>query len=350
MSKKRIGWIASSLAVLLLLSVPITNWTRAPCCSIILQPQKTGITTLHFFDETRQRPVTTEVWYPVDAQAPSKPSVGFWIRCEESRDAPLIFSEKKHPLIILSHGNGGDRFNLSWLAEILATNGYIVASMDHYGNTWNNKIPKSYAQPWERPKDISFVISEMLAHSLFQNHIDEAKIGFAGYSLGGATGMWIAGGQLSDISFDAIKEFCVKEMPDIVTADVIADVNFQEARHSYWDERVSAVLAIAPALGWMFDDFSLKSIHIPIYIIAAAKDKITPLEKNAKRFSEKISKATLKVFNNDSGHYTFLNRASLIGKRVLESKFCEDPASVDRRQVHEDVGKTAVQFFDETLQ
>lgn len=348
MNRKKIVWILSLTAIFLCL-FPITKWSEGHFYAIELEPSKTGITTLEFYDAERGRPIVTEIWYPIHAETPSKPSCGFWMRCEEARDAPLSKANVLYPLIMMSHGNGGDRFNLAWLAEILAANGFVVAAIDHYGNTWNNKIPQCFATPWERPKDISFALSELLKSPFLEGRIDPEKIGFAGYSLGGATGMWIAGGKIAQIPAEKIGEFCTNEMPGIVSEELASQIDFNQAKKDYADSRVSAVFAIAPALGDLFDSNSLKAVEIPVCIIAAAKDQITPFERNAKWFSRQLSRATLKVFENDCTHYVFLSRASLIGKRVLESRFCEDPDSVDRLKIHQEVGKTAVQFFNSSL-
>lgn len=343
-------WLACLAAPWLLL-LPFNHWFRASqhLHSIILHPQKTGITTLSFFDPARNRPLVTEVWYPVDMDAPSKAPSGIWLRCEESRDQPLAANKTKYPLIIMSHGNGGDRFNISWLAEILAANGYIAAAMDHYGNTWNNKIPELYAKPWERPRDISFVLDQLLAHPQFKDHIDENRVGFAGYSLGGATGMWIAGAQITGVKPQEICSICASELPDFVTSDVLSTIDFHEALHSYHDPRFSAIFTMAPALGWLFDPASLHKIKIPICIVSTNKDQVVPFEKNARLFAKEIKKSTLKLIKNEGDHYVFLNCASLIGKRLLEPRFFEDPAHIDRSYVHEEVGAIAVNFFDKNL-
>ena len=69
--------------------------------------------------------------YPNDPETPSINPLGMWVRCGEARDAALS-NKRNYPLVVLSHGHGGDRFDLIvWLAEVLAANGYIVASMDH---------------------------------------------------------------------------------------------------------------------------------------------------------------------------------------------------------------------------
>ncbi len=350
MKKRHVKWIACFAAPWLLF-LPLYSWhkTSQHLCSVILHPQKTGIMTLSLLDAARERPLITEVWYPVDIDAPSKASSGIWLRCEESRDQPLSLKKNQYPLIIMSHGNGGDRFNISWLAEILAANGYIVAAMDHYGNTWNNKIPALYAKPWERPKDVSFVLDQLLDHPVLKDHIDPQTIGFVGYSLGGATGMWIAGAQINGVPPQDICAICASELPDFVSSEVLSQIDFHEALQSYHDPRFSAIFTMAPALGWLFDETSLKKIDVPICIVSTNKDQVVPMEKNAHIFARAIRKATLKIINNGGDHYVFLNRASLIGKRLLEPRFFEDPQHVDRVQVHEEVGATAVAFFDKNL-
>src|SRR5580692_4476050 len=215
MNKKQLKWILFVATPLILLLPFSWNWNFTNFFRhTILQPNKTGITTLNFYDTSRARPIITEIWYPVDAAEPAKSTTGFWLRCDEARDAPLSAQKDKYPLILISHGNGGDRFNISWLAEILAANGYVVAAMDHYGNTWNNKIPEFYAKPWERPLDITFVIDQLTNHSYLKDRIDHKKIGFAGYSLGGATGIWVAGAVAGQISNAEIAEACHKELAD----------------------------------------------------------------------------------------------------------------------------------------
>ena len=350
MQKKHVKWLLYFAAPVLLL-LPFNNWYQKTLHvrSVIIHPQKTGITTLQLLDTSRQRPLVTEVWYPVDSNIPSKASAGLWIRCEEARDAPLSSEQKKYPLIIMSHGNGGDRFNISWLAEILTANGFIVAAMDHYGNTWNNKIPELYARPWERPKDISFVLDEILKNPIFKERIDQEKIGFAGYSLGGATGMWIAGAQMTNIPAQDIGSFCAEELSDLVTPEVLEKVDFKEAQQSFHDKRFTAVFTMAPALGWLFDESSLKKIPIPICIITTNKDRVVPVEENAQVFAKSITKATLKILSGEGDHYVFLSRASLVGKRLLAPRLCEDPCNVDRMQIHEEVGRTAVEFFNRHL-
>ncbi|MBI3236912.1 MAG: hypothetical protein HYZ48_04350 [Chlamydiales bacterium] len=231
----------------------------------------------------------------MDNDTPSKAPTGIWIRCNECRDAPISNAQSKYPLIIMSHGNGGDRFNISWLSEILAANGYIVAAMDHYGNTWNNKIPELYAKPWERPKDISFILDELLQHPLFKDRIDSKRIGFAGYSLGGATGMWVAGAQITSIPCEHISEFCSTSLSDIVTPEILQKIDFMEAKESFYDKRISAVFTMAPALGSLFDPVSLQNIPIPAFMRTPL---ISTEQKSTKRSEKPPFYSSTSIYSN----------------------------------------------------
>jgi predicted dienelactone hydrolase len=351
MKTKRLKWFFYFAAPLAILAIPFSGGINLNKYfkTIVLQPKKTGITTQHYYDTERSRPVITEIWYPVDRESPAKAPPGFWHRCDEARDAPLSTQKTHYPLIMMSHGSGGDRYNISWLAEALAANGYIVAATDHFGNTWNNKIPENYAKPWERPKDISFALDQLLSSPQFKDRIDLKRIGFVGYSLGGATGIWIAGAESLPLDSTKVKTHASQDLAGIAPPELLDTIDFSGAYGSYRDPRISAVLVMAPALGWMFAESSLKQIGIPVHIIAPEKDQVVSTEKNARVYASKIAKATLKILPGEATHYVFLARANAVGKRFLDPRYCEDPVSIDREKLHNEIARNSILFFDEKL-
>lgn len=327
----------------------ISSCKRVEHSYVVLHPTKTGITTLRFYDESRARPLVTEVWYPIDDTIPADYIEGLWVRCPEARDAPLKVSSKKYPLIVMSHGNWGDRMNNSWIAETLAANGYIVAAVDHYGNTWNNKIAECFIKIWDRPQDVSFVIDQLLQNETFGTYINSDKIGFIGYSLGGQTGIWIAGGQVSQFDKPDMAAIPADQVPTTVNEEVINSIDFSPACKSYRDSRVSAVFVMAPALGYLFDIASLQSISIPVYIVASEGDKLVPIDSSAKILASKIKKAAFTLIPGSANHYVFLNEVTKGGKLLLDKRVALDPPSVNRAQIHEEIGSSAVRFFNEHL-
>ncbi len=341
-------WIISAV-------LAVGSLTVVPSCQSIfhshpvLHPSKIGIATIRFFDESRSRPLITEVWYPVEEASPADQVEGLWVRCPEARDAPLKASTKKYPLIVMSHGNGGDRMHNAWIAETLAANGYIVASMDHHGNTWNNKIAESFVKIWERPKDVSFVIDQLLEQEKFGPYINHAKIGFVGYSLGGHTGIWIAGGKVCEFDKPDLTSIPADQLPDIVNEEIINSIDFTPARESYRDPRVSAVFVMAPALGYLFDLTSLQSISVPVHIVASEGDKVVPSDSNAKLLASKIKKAALTLIPGSASHYVFMNQVTKGGKLLLDKRVALDPPSVDRSKIHQEISLSAIHFFNEHL-
>lgn len=342
-------WFLGFVSALALGVVVWAAWGFVGVTPSVRFPSKVGVTTLRLYDTARERPLVTEVWYPVHPSARASPPSGLWVQCDEARDAPVKSSNTKYPLIVMSHGNWGDRLNISWIAETLVMNGYVVVSMDHYGNTWNNKIPECFIKIWDRPQDVSFVIGQVLQDERIGPHIDHAKIGVVGYSLGGHTGIWIAGGKVGQMSKPDLSTIPKGQLPATVDDAVIDAIDFSPATQSYRDPRVSAVFVMAPALGHLFEFDSLQSIAIPVQIVAAEGDRVVPTEMSAKWLASKIKTACLTLIPGGADHYVFLNRASKGGLMLLDKRIVSDPPDVDRAKIHKEISTTAVEFFNKSL-
>ncbi|MEH6909469.1 MAG: acetylhydrolase [Oceanicoccus sp.] len=50
-------------------------------------------------------------------------------------DAPLMSSPEKIPVVVMSHGDAGSRYNMETVSEYLAANGYLVIAPEHTGNS-----------------------------------------------------------------------------------------------------------------------------------------------------------------------------------------------------------------------
>jgi predicted dienelactone hydrolase len=151
-----------------------------------------GERTIRFVDSSRNRPLVTEIWYPTtDSIKAGDQSYSPFKRNYTVRNGKL--PSGRFPLIMISHGTGGSRFSLEWLAQSLVKHGFVVAAVDHWGNTYNNKIPLQFFEIWQRPQDISFVITQLLTNSDFNELINTDEIGAAGFSAGGYTVIALAG-------------------------------------------------------------------------------------------------------------------------------------------------------------
>lgn len=311
---------------------------------------KIGIKTLFYFDKSRERPMITELYYPATRELPiMHPSSNNFKYLQEYKNAPFPHWKEKLPLLIFSHGYMGDRNDLSWLQELLAANGYIIASVDHFGNTHYMQRAEDSLKRWNRPKDISFVLDQILNDTDFKEQIDTDRIGFVGFSLGGLTGVWLAGGIADQYPIPDLKNSDFTQLDEGITQGIIDKIDFKKARISYLDPRIKAGILLAPAYGCAFSEEGLSSIKIPLLIISTEEDQIVPFKENALIYAKYIKSAILKLIKGKAGHFVFLSTKEELGKKVLPLQLLIDDPSVNRGEIHKEVGELSLDFFNEHL-
>ena len=323
--------------------------------------QNIGQQTLEYTDSSRNRPVRIEVWYPTPT-APDKSDQNLhtpFIRSVTVRNGLPV--NKALPLIIMSHGTGGGRLTMEWLAVGLVKAGYIVAAVDHWGNTYDNKIPEQFLKFHERPLDLSFAANALLTHPDFAPCIVPQKVGAIGFSLGGYSVLALAGAHLNFNQLmkftktpEGQQEVSIPEFPRL--KELLADNKFMaEIATSYdtlapaQDRKFKAVFAMAPALGQGFKSKAqFKEINVPVYIVGAEGDKMAPTITNAFHYHQLIANSKFYLFEGNVGHYVFLNEAYEPMKSDA-AVFFSDHETVDRNQVHRKTIDLAIAFFGESL-
>jgi len=177
-------------------------------------PFPVGVRTLYPSDAARGgRSLPIEVWYPA-SEAHAGQDVA-----EASRDQfellpgfPAVSQDAvrdaaarhdRYPLVAFSHGFGGHRRQTTFLCTHLASHGYVVAAVDHTGNTMidivqmvmalqsGGEMPEPLAILDEfirlRPEDIGFMIEQVAAAPEIGPLADLDRIGMSGHSFGGWT-------------------------------------------------------------------------------------------------------------------------------------------------------------------
>jgi predicted dienelactone hydrolase len=316
--------------------------------------------------DAREHTLNVVVWYPTDAVAREKPLIIRGLDIFElgrvAQDAPLAAKMARFPLVVISHGTGGSGLSMAWLGEALAAHGYVVAAVNHPGNNAAEPYTaKGFSIWWERARDLSETISGMLADAKFGAQIDPERIGSAGFSLGGYTMIAIAGG-ITDLQ--GFIRFCdspnagptctsPREFPSLVEdfRKMIREHPevLQHSGNSFRDARVRAAFAIAPGLGPAIPASSLKTISIPVEIVAGESDQNVPVALNAKYFAAGIPGAKLHIFPGNVAHYVFLDSCTEVGRKTVPM-LCVDAQGVDRDAIHADTVRRAVQFFRVTLE
>ena len=319
---------------------------------------------LNLFTDEGGRPLDARIWYPalVSAQsqtiAEGEPGSEVFIFGQAAPGAAL--APGRHPLIALSHGNGGSAMQLMWLAQALAEQGYVVAAVNHHGNTAAEPelLEQAFATPWERAFDLSVLIDQVLGDPVFGPSINPEQIGVGGFSIGGFSALVAAGGHPD---FEALDAFCASENRDATCGPQLenpehsgASVRLQDTAYMRaskdrlnafeGDDRIRAVFLIAPALGAAFERDDLTRVHAPIALAVGDADRVAPAVTNAATIAERSSQAQLSLIEGGVGHYTFLAECGPIGVNALPD-LCQDAEGVDRAAVHAQVAGLALDHF-----
>jgi predicted dienelactone hydrolase len=232
---------------------------------------------------TYDRPLTTEVWYPGQADAAAQNAGEYKVFFRDGktqitlkgralRDVNPNLAKGPYPLVIMSHGYPGNRFLMSPIAENLASKGYVVVSIDHTDSTYSDQgaFPSTLRN---RSLDVSFVIDEMVkanrsAASPFKDLIDENRIALIGYSMGGYGVINKLGGGFSDKA---------TQFPNLSKDSLNLLLNSHPDFAKRRDPRIKAAVAFAP-WGWnqgFWDAEGLKGIQTPLLFIAGSVDDVS---------------------------------------------------------------------------
>lgn len=305
-----------------------------------------GQRTLAYYDEARMRPIIMDVWYETAKEKPLRYAAD-WVETPVVLHAPLKTLEKKSPLIIMSHGSGGERRDLIWIAEELVKQDYIVVSLDHYGNSWKGRFPAAYVKYWERPQDVTVALDYLLKTSPIRDAVDGTRIGFAGFSVGGMTGLWLAGARVAKAVPPSLKEN-EAAFPEGVDPSFLDEIDLSEATKSYHDQRIGAYFIMAPAVGDLSPS-SIREIQAPVFVIYGAGDEVLPVAEHAEKILGLLPKAEHHRFDSPAGHFIFLRRPTELGRAVIPHHLIRDAEGVDRSAIHQKTRSLARDLFKKYL-
>lgn len=336
------------------------------------QTNPIGMARVAFVDDERAswtgagaRPLATTIWFPAHVGAKmtffSFPSerplfVGGYV----ARDA-AIQSERRYPLVVLSHGTGGSALQMMWLGRALAEAGYIAAAIDHHGNSAAEPRfdPRGFRMPWHRARDITALLDLLLSDDVWGRRIDPTRIGAGGFSLGGYTVAALAGARTDLSRFAA---FCASDARDatcdpqpefpqaeaafraLVESDPEIAAEIRLAGDDYEDPRIVSFAALAPAPIQAFSAASLEAIDRPMLVLGAREDQRAPITTNAAQLAGAAPGGRLAILDG-ANHYAFLNRCTSWRRWFLP--ICQD-ASTARDVSHRQAAKLIMDHFSAT--
>lgn len=283
------------------------------------------------------------IWYPCAAEPVSVAlgslSVGADYDMKGARDCPVTGA--KLPLVIFSHGRGGFFGQNHDTAVALADAGFVVASINHPGDTFGDSSKRDTLSVWaSRPADIVRLLDFVLKDWKDRAVIDPARVGFFGFSLGAATGFVLMG---TRPDFARIAGFC-KE-----TTGACAELhNGATPPEPITDARIRAAVIVDPAPGTLTRE-NLAVVKLPFQFWRSQFGGPGVGDgSGTERVAEGLpGKPEIHVV--PAGHFSFLAPCSAELAAAIPRICTDTPAGFDRVDFHRAFNAAVVKYFREQL-
>ena len=282
---------------------------------------------------TRDRVLPVDIWYPAKAGPGSRRAVyAGALAGEDGRDVAFTFAGEAladappragpFPLVIMAHGYGGTPVAMSWLAENLASKGYLVVG-PHFNDPPIDEAGKFVGPLARRPLDIAFVAATAQAMARARRGLfaaaDPARTVLIGYSMGGY-GVLTAAGASLDPGLAALTHGALG--PYVAGGPKADELKVAG---------LMAVVAISPAgrfpAGSAWGAGGLANVTAPTLFIVGSQDHLVGYDPGVKSLFGQETRAPryLLTFEN-AGHSIGVNGApSQMRARLWDQDWFEDP-------------------------
>jgi predicted dienelactone hydrolase len=222
--------------------------------------------TIVLDDQSRDRTIPVDIYLPI---------------ATTSRPVP-------HPVIVISHGLGSDRTSFAYLAQHLASYGFVVAVPEHPGSSAMQlqallagsanqvTLPSEFI---DRPLDVSYLLDELSRLSdrdpTWQDRLNLEQVGVIGQSFGGYTALALAGAPLQ---LEQLETDC-QNLDDSLNASLLLQcvaLGLPRNQYDLSDPRIKAAIAINPVDSSILGEAGLSQVDIPVMIVSGSDDTIAP--------------------------------------------------------------------------
>lgn len=275
-------------------------------------------------------------------------------------DAAADASGGPYPLVVFSSGFAITPRSYGWLAEHLASRGFVVAAPRHResldpGTLWEATI--------QRPVDVAVLMTRVEEMSRpggeFEELVDLDRVGIVGHSYGGYTAQ-VAGGARLDtgalektcetarVTDDPVTFLCDALQPRLEAMASLADL--PAVPNGMWpdwsDSRIDAVVSMAGD-AVMFGADGLSGVETPVLAIGATADTDSPFQWGTGYTYDHVSSSRkIEVGLKGAGHMIFAGKCERT-RRILAlvpMGFCSDPAW-ERDHAHQVVSHYVTAFL-----
>lgn len=256
-----------------------------------------------------------------------------------------------YPLVVLSPGFSIGSTAYAWLAEHLASYGFVVLSPDHVetldpqNQLWRSAVT--------RPQDIlavfEYVDDQAAPGGFFAGWVDTDRVAVIGHSYGGYTALAAAGARIDTPSFTGLCQdaanteepgawLCEMLLPHVADMAALAELDTLPA--GLWpaqaDPRVDAVVSMAGD-AFFFGQPGLAEIDVPLLAIGGTADVDSPyLWSTYPAYAYTSGPRKIRIALQDAEHMIFTGPCQRIPGylQFFSGEFCAD-TSWNRIQAQE---------------
>ncbi|MCB9423454.1 MAG: hypothetical protein H6667_26900 [Ardenticatenaceae bacterium] len=324
-----------------------------------------------------ERPLPMIIWYPAVPDGNTEAAVTYPYKIKMGAPfgrvtiatatgqavemAQYDLSDGPYPLVILSPGFAIGSASYAWLAEHLASYGFVVISPEHQetldpqNELWSAAIT--------RLQDIlavfAYVDEQVKSGGMLAGLVDGEVTAVIGHSYGGYTALAAAGAQIDTNSFethceDAVKAddpaawLCEMLLPRLAEMADLADLDAvpEELWPDWSDSRVDAIVSMAGD-AFFFGQVGLAEIDVPVLAIGGTADKDSPyLWGTYPTYEFTSSPRKARVALEDAEHMIFTNTCESTAwyAKPVVGEFCADSVWV-RNEAHDLVNHLTTAFL-----
>jgi predicted dienelactone hydrolase len=226
------------------------------------------------------------IWYPTNEATKQIKFYGIF-KLQGKENATAILHDA--PLVIVSHGSGGTKYDQLYLIEYLVQHGYVALSIQHEPENVGKSI-STWKMLFYRALEINKVI-HWLEKGPCKQLIDIKNITVIGFSAGGFTATLLAGAKPNLRSAPIAKAY---------KASIKSESN-----NELYNNKIKLLILLAPALAYEFPKQELNKIKIPAVLLTAANDEI--LKDSTKYYHGHLGNLVDHLILQAAGHYCFNN-------------------------------------------
>lgn len=303
-----------------------------------------GMTDFTYEAAHHGKPVSAALWYPSDQGGTETRSAenAVFYGVDVRMDGELADGDKL-PVVLLSHGLGGNWRSLAWMATGLAEQGALVIAVNHPNSSTFDFDMREGLKHWSRARDVSRALDKLMDDTRFSGRIDRTRIMAAGFSYGGWTALSLGGvtGSLEgEVAECELRKGTSSHCTDLLNAGVsFAELDPQMWNASYKDTRITHVAAMDPALhhGFTPDNVAELDADTMLLSLGEGENRLVATDFDASGFVELLPGAEV-VRIPSAYHFSLLPLCKPAGAMILKEEgddpVCTDPDGVNRADIH----------------